>query len=235
MELGGNAPFLVLEGGLDVDSAVEGGDGGEDAQRWPGMHSGQSVLYSRVPADEFATKFEAALRGLKIGPGVDQSNDLGAMVSVKERDKILEFVQAAESEGTTPTAMAGDAPSDGAFIAPYIVRGVEHGSTLTRNEIFGPVAPIVTFEDPADGIRMANDTEYGLIAVFAKDAGEGIKVQAGRWNPGWSLSTAASPDPAAPFGGMKESGLGRGRRLRRIHEFLETQYFASTSSPFYGV
>ena len=110
-------------------------------------------------ADEFATKFEVALRGLKIGPGVDQSNDLGAMVSVKERDKILEFVQAAESEGTTPT-MAGDAPSDGAFIAPYIVRGVEHGSTLTRNEIFGPVAPIVTFEDPADGIRMANDTEY---------------------------------------------------------------------------
>ncbi|NDA49961.1 MAG: aldehyde dehydrogenase family protein [Actinobacteria bacterium] len=225
MELGGNAPFLVLEG-ADVDSAVEGAMVAKMRNGGSACTAANRFYIHASLADEFATKFEAALRGLKIGPGVDQSNDLGAMVSVKERDKILEFVQAAESEGTTPT-MAGDAPSDGAFIAPYIVRGVEHGSTLTRNEIFGPVAPIVTFEDPADGIRMANDTEYGLISyVFAKDAGEGIKVARQMESGMVAINRGIASDPAASFGGMKESGLGREGGFDGIHEFLETQYFA---------
>lgn len=225
MELGGNAPFLVLEG-ADVDAAVEGAMVAKMRNGGSACTAANRFYIHASLADEFATKFEAALRGLKIGPGVDQSNDLGAMVSVKERDKILEFVQAAESEGTTPT-MAGDAPSDGAFIAPYIVRGVEHGSTLTRNEIFGPVAPIVTFEDPADGIRMANDTEYGLISyVFAKDAGEGIKVARQMESGMVAINRGIASDPAASFGGMKESGLGREGGFDGIHEFLETQYFA---------
>ncbi len=225
MELGGNAPFLVLEG-ADVDKAVEGAMIAKMRNGGAACTAANRFYVHASIAEEFARKFEAALRGLKIGPGIDQANDLGAMVSVKERDKILELVQAAEAEGTLPSAVS-DAPTDGAFIAPYIVRGVEHGSTLTRTEIFGPIAPIVTFEDQAEAIRMANDTKYGLISyVFAKDAGEGIKVARQMESGMVAINRGIASDPAASFGGMKESGLGREGGFDGIHEFLETQYFA---------
>jgi succinate-semialdehyde dehydrogenase/glutarate-semialdehyde dehydrogenase len=176
--------------------------------------------------DEFSTKLESAFAALKIGPGTDTANDLGAMVSVKERDKIHELLDEAAGEGAVLNA-SSVAPSEGAFIAPYVVRGVEHGSVLTRNEIFGPVAPIVSFADQADAIRMANDTEYGLISyVFAKDAGEGIKVARQMESGMVAINRGLASDPAAPFGGMKESGLGREGGFAGIHEFLETQYFA---------
>jgi len=148
------------------------------------------------------------------------------MVSVKERDKILDLLNEAAAEGAEVQA-SSQAPERGAFIAPHVVCDVEHGSTLTRNEIFGPVAPIVVFEDVDDGIRMANDTEYGLISyVYAKDAGEGLKV-ARRMESGMvAVNRGVASDPAAPFGGMKESGLGREGGFAGIHEFLETQYYA---------
>ena len=115
----------------------------------------------------------------------------------------------------------------GAFIAPHVVTGVQHGSTLTRNEIFGPVAPIVEISSTDEAIRMANDTEYGLISyVYAKDAGEGIRV-ARRMESGMvAVNRGVASDPAAPFGGFKESGLGREGGFAGIHEFLETQYYA---------
>jgi succinate-semialdehyde dehydrogenase/glutarate-semialdehyde dehydrogenase len=225
MELGGNAPFLVLEG-ADVDKAVEGAmiakmrNGGSACTAANRFYVHESLV------DAFATKFSAALAALRIGPGIDQGNDLGAMVSVKERDKILDLVGQAVAEGAEPVAVS-EAPTAGAFIAPHIVRDVQHGSTLTRNEIFGPIAPIVTFTDQDEAIRMANDTEYGLISyVYAKDAGEGIRV-ARRIESGMvAVNRGIASDPAAPFGGMKESGLGREGGFSGIHEFLETQYFA---------
>jgi succinate-semialdehyde dehydrogenase/glutarate-semialdehyde dehydrogenase len=225
MELGGNAPFLVLEG-ADVDAAVSaamiakmrnGGAACTAANRF--------YVHESVSAD-FTDRLESAMGALQIGPGVDASNDLGAMVSVKERDKILELLGEAEGEGLSISAVSS-APALGAFIAPYVVRDVLHGSTLTRNEVFGPVAPIVTFSDEDEGIRMANDTEFGLISyVFAKDPGTGVKV-ARRMESGMvAVNRGLASDPAAPFGGMKESGLGREGGFAGIHEFLETQYFA---------
>ena len=220
-----NAPFLVLEG-TDVDKAVEGAmvakmrNGGSACTAATRFYVHESLV------EEFSTKFHTALSGLKIGPGIDQANDLGAMVSIKERDKILELIGEAESEGAAAVA-ASTAPVDGAFIAPYIVRDVKHGSTLTKNEIFGPVAPIVTFSDQDDAIKMANDTEYGLISyVFAKDNGEGIKVARQMESGMVAINRGIASDPAAPFGGMKESGLGREGGFAGIHEFLEKQYFA---------
>lgn len=225
MELGGNAPFLVLEG-TDVDKAVEGAMVAKMRNGGSACTAANRFYVHESLSEEFANKFEAALRGMKIGPGIDQSNDLGAMVSVKERDKILELVNEAEAEGAKPVAVS-DAPETGAFVAPRIVRNVEHGSTLTRNEIFGPVAPIVTFTDQAEAIRMANDTEYGLISyVFAKDNGEGIKVARQMESGMVAINRGIASDPAAPFGGMKESGLGREGGFAGVHEFLETQYFA---------
>lgn len=223
MELGGNAPFLVLEG-ADVDDAVAGAmiakmrNGGAACTAANRFYVHESLI------DAFSTKFEAALRAMKIGPGIDQSNDLGAMVSVKERDKLLDLLGQAEAEGADVSAVS-EAPSEGAFIAPHIVRNIEHGSVLTKQEIFGPVAPIITFTDQDEAIRMANDTEYGLIAyVYATNPGAGVPV-ARRIEAGMvAINRGVISDPAAPFGGMKESGLGREGGFAGIHEFLEMQY-----------
>ena len=225
MELGGNAPFLVLEG-ADVDAAISGAMVAKMRNGGAACTAANRFYVHESLAAEFTGKLEGAFAALKIGPGVEQGNDLGAMVSEKERDKILELLDAAAAEGLDITP-SSEAPKLGAFIAPYVVRDVLHGSTLTQNEVFGPVAPIVTFSDEDEGIRMANDTEYGLISyVFAKDPGTGVKV-ARRMESGMvAVNRGLASDPAAPFGGMKESGLGREGGFAGIHEFLETQYFA---------
>ena len=225
MELGGNAPFLVLEG-ADVDAAVAGAmiakmrNGGAACTAANRFYAHSSLI------DEFSAKFAAALTALRVGPGVDPANDLGAMVSQKEADKILELIEKARAEGGDVITTAS-APSSGAFVPPVVVRGVEHGSILTREEIFGPVAPIVAFDDQERAIEMANDTEYGLISyVYAKDPGTGLKV-ARRMESGMvAVNRGVASDPAAPFGGMKESGLGREGGFHGIHEFLEPQYIA---------
>jgi succinate-semialdehyde dehydrogenase / glutarate-semialdehyde dehydrogenase len=225
MELGGNAPFAVFEG-ADVDSAVSGAMVAKMRNGGAACTAANRFYVHASLAEEFTTKLEAAFAGLQVGPGIDPANDLGAMVSVKERDKILELLQEAVGEGVVARP-ATDVPELGAFIAPYVVRDVVHGSALTRNEVFGPVAPIVTFEDEDEGVRMANDTEYGLISyVYAKDPGTGVKL-ARRMESGMvAVNRGLASDPAAPFGGMKESGLGREGGFAGIHEFLETQYFA---------
>jgi len=225
MELGGNAPFLVLEG-ADVQKAVAGAMIAKMRNGGAACTAANRFYVHESLTAEFTKQFSTALAAMKVGPGIDQGNDLGAMVSVKERDKILELIGQAESEGVEINVMS-DAPDGGAFIAPHVITGVEHGSTLTTNEIFGPVAPIVSVTSTEEAIRMANDTEYGLISyVFAKDAGEGIKV-ARRMESGMvAVNRGVASDPAAPFGGFKESGLGREGGFAGIHEFLETQYYA---------
>ncbi len=225
MELGGNAPFIAFEG-ANVDDAVAGAMIAKMRNGGAACTAANRFYVHESLAEEFTTKLEGAFADLKVGPGIDSGNDLGAMVSVKERDKILELLQQAVGEGVIATP-ASDIPELGAFIAPYVVRDVVHGSTLTKNEVFGPVAPIVTFADEDEGVRMANDTEYGLISyVFAKDPGTGVKL-ARRMESGMvAVNRGLASDPAAPFGGMKESGLGREGGFAGIHEFLETQYFA---------
>jgi len=225
MELGGNAPFLVLEG-ADVQKAVAGAMIAKMRNGGAACTAANRFYVHESLTAEFTKQFSTALAAMKVGPGIDQGNDLGAMVSVKERDKILELIGQAETEGVEINVMS-DAPDGGAFIAPHVITGVEHGSTLTTNEIFGPVAPIVSVTSTEEAIRMANDTEYGLISyVFAKDAGEGIKV-ARRMESGMvAVNRGVASDPAAPFGGFKESGLGREGGFAGIHEFLETQYYA---------
>ena len=225
MELGGNAPFLVLEG-ADVGAAVEGAMIAKMRNGGAACTAANRFYVHESLVAEFAARFEAALRGVRIGPGLDRANDLGAMVSLAERDKIVQLLDSARDEGAQAQAVV-EAPGHGAFIAPHIVRDVHHGSTLTRHEIFGPVVPIVTISDEDEAIAMANDTEYGLISyVYAADKGRGISV-ARRLQSGMvAIDRGIASDPAAPFGGMKESGLGREGGFAGIHEFLETQYLA---------
>ena len=226
MELGGNAPLLVLEG-AHVERAVEGAMVAKMRNGGAACTAANRFYVHESLVEEFTARFQEALASLRIGPGIDRGNDLGAMVNVKERDKILDLVSRAEEEGGHAVAVS-EAPGKGAFLAPRIVRDVEHGSVLTRDEIFGPVAPIVTVGSTDEAVSMANDTEYGLISyVFAKDSGEGLRVGR-RLDSGMvAVNRGLASDPAAPFGGMKESGLGREGGFAGIHEFLETKYLAA--------
>jgi len=225
MELGGNAPFLLLEG-ADVDAAVAGAMVAKMRNGGAACTAANRFYVHESLVSDFADRLELAFAGMRIGPGTDQGNDLGAMVSVWERDKILALLDQASQEGSqiSPAQLA---PASGAFIAPHVVRDVEHGSVLTRNEIFGPVAPIITVASTEEAVAKANDTEYGLISyVYASDPGTGIAV-ARRMESGMvAVNRGLASDPAAPFGGMKESGLGREGGFAGIHEFLETQYYA---------
>jgi succinate-semialdehyde dehydrogenase/glutarate-semialdehyde dehydrogenase len=225
MELGGNAPFLVLEG-ADVEQAVAGAmiakmrNGGAACTAANRFYVHESLVAS------FTDSFTAALRGLKIGPGIDRGNHLGAMVSLAERDKIVALVDQATQEGAVVHEVS-NAPDEGAFVAPHVVTDVRHGSVLTRNEVFGPVVPIVSVSSQAEAINMANDTEYGLISyVYAADKGAGISVARQLQSGMVAVNRGLASDPAAPFGGMKESGLGREGGFAGIHEFLQTQYLA---------
>lgn len=225
MELGGNAPFLVFEG-ADVDKAVAGAMIAKMRNGGAACTAANRFYIHESVAKEFSDKLAQAFSALKVGPGIERENDLGAMVSQKEADKISTLIASAESEGGKVVSTA-KAPANGAFVAPVIVNNVQHGSVLTREEVFGPVAPIVTFEKQEDGIRMANDTEYGLISyVFAKDAGAGIGIAKQMESGMVAINRGLASDPAAPFGGMKESGIGREGGFHGIHEFMETQYFA---------
>jgi len=227
MELGGNAPFLVLEG-ADVDAAVEGAMVAKMRNGGAACTAANRFYVHASLVEDFSSRFRQALAAMKIGPGIDTGNELGAMVSVDERDKIAGLLATAEDEGGRIDAVS-DAPGDGAFIAPHVVHGVQHGSTLTRIEVFGPVAPIVTFEDTDDAIRMANDTEFGLISyVYGADKGVGITVGRQLQTGMVAIDRGVVSDAAAPFGGMKESGLGREGGFHGIHEFLETQYLGIT-------
>ena len=225
MELGGNAPFVVLEG-ADVDSAVVGAMVAKMRNGGAACTAANRFYIHESVSKEFSQKFGAALGSLKVGPGVNKDTDLGAMVSIKERDKIVELIEQARAEGGNVVSTT-KVPDSGAFLSPHIISGVKHGSVLTKEEIFGPVAPIVEFQKQSDAIEMANDTEYGLISyVYAKDGAEGIKV-ARQMDTGMvAINRGIASDPAAPFGGMKESGLGREGGFAGIHEFLEPQYFA---------
>lgn len=225
MELGGNAPFVVLEG-ADVQDAVAGAMIAKMRNGGAACTAANRFYVHESVAAEFADSLETAFAAMKMGPGVLPETELGAMVSEVERDKIQQLLDAAADEGAQVSA-AQEAPSAGAFIAPHVVRGVVHGSTLTLNEIFGPVAPIVTFTDTDEAVRMANDSEYGLISyVYAADAGTGIHVARQMESGMVAINRGIASDPAAPFGGMKESGLGREGGFAGIHEYLETQYFA---------
>ena len=225
MELGGNAPFVVLEG-ADVDSAVAGAMVAKMRNGGAACTAANRFYIHESVSKEFSQKFGAALGSLKVGPGVNNDTDLGAMVSIKERDKIVELIEQARTEGGNVVSTTKVSES-GAFLSPHIISGVKHGSVLTKEEIFGPVAPIIEFQKQSDAIEMANDTEYGLISyVYAKDGAEGIKV-ARQMDTGMvAINRGIASDPAAPFGGMKESGLGREGGFAGIHEFLEPQYFA---------
>ena len=222
MELGGNAPLLVLPS-ADLDGAVEGAFLAKMRNGGSACTAANRLYIHTSLHDAFVEKFGAKLEAMRTGPGMDRDNTLGALVSVKERDKVAELVDTAVGEGAT-VEIGGSKTGSGAFYEPTLLTSVAHGSTINRTEIFGPVTAVVRYDDVDDAIRMANDTIYGLIGYVFGEEGEAIRV-AERLECGMvAVNRGVVSDPAAPFGGMKQSGLGREGAAEGILEFLEKQY-----------
>ena len=228
MELGGNAPFLVFDD-ADVDAAVVGAmiakmrNGGEACTA-----ANRFYVHERV-YEEFAEKFAAAMAAFKVGPGLRPGVELGPMVNewaIKDIDRLVQDATAKGSE-----VLTGGAPLErtGYFYPPTVLGNVPSEADILREEVFGPVAPIMSFNDDDEVIAQANDTEYGLVSyLYTQDIGRGMAVSE-RLEAGMvGLNRGLVSDPAAPFGGTKQSGLGREGSHEGMMEYMEKKYIAVT-------
>ena len=226
MELGGNAPFLIFED-ADLDAAIEGAflakmrNGGEACTAANRFYAHEKV------AAEFTARFSARLEQLSVGPGLDEGTDLGPLVNEDTRSKVASLVADAAGSGSH-VVTGGKAPDRrGFFYLPTVLADVPPGAGILNNEIFGPVAPVVTFTDEADVIRWANDTEYGLVSyLYTADLRRALRVTEALETGMVGINRGIVSDPAAPFGGVKQSGLGREGGHDGLLEFTETKYVA---------
>lgn len=227
MELGGNAPFLVFED-ADLDAAVNGAliakmrNGGASCVAANRFHVAEPVV------DAFAIRLAERMAGLKVGPGNDPDNDVGPMINAKARDEVAGLVDASVGVGSVPLSGGGPLPGAGSFYAPTVLGTVAAGDPILEHEIFGPVAPIVRFATEDEAITQANATPYGLAAyVWSTDLARALRV-AERVEAGMvGINRGMISDPAAPFGGVKHSGLGREGGHEGLLEFCEPKYVAA--------
>jgi len=228
MELGGNAPFLVFED-ADIDAAIEGAMIAKMRNMGEACTAANRFYVHEKVHDEFAKKLTAKMSGLKMGNGLDDGVMLGPLVNKEGRDKVIELVEDATSKGAK-VLTGGKMPDGPGFFYPAtVLTNVADGSKMLTEEIFGPVASIQTFKTEDEVITRANDTEYGLVAyLYTKDISRGLRVSE-RLDFGMiGLNRGLVSDPAAPFGGTKQSGLGREGAQEGMKEFLETQYVSMT-------
>jgi succinate-semialdehyde dehydrogenase/glutarate-semialdehyde dehydrogenase len=223
MELGGNAPFLVLSD-ANVDEAVAGALLAKMRNGGAACTAANRFYVAKEVADEFTTKLAKAMGDLKMAPGTTSGAQLGASVSVKERNKIAELVDASITAGGQ-VKTGGKSPSGAGAFYPATVLTVKSDNPILSQEIFGPVAPIVITNSDEEAIKLANATEFGLIAyVYSADLKRAIKVAETLESGMVAINKGVISDPAAPFGGFKQSGLGREGGFAGIEEFLETKY-----------
>lgn len=227
MELGGNAPVIVLPS-ADLDVAVEGSLLAKMRNGGSACTAANRFYVHTSVHDEFVDRMVTALSQIRVGPGLDRNNQLGALVSVAERDKVANLVDSAVADGAT-VVCGGTSSTTGAFYAATLLAGVKHGSPINAREIFGPVTAVVRYDDVDEAIRMSNDTIYGLMAYVFGEEREALLV-ARQLEAGMiAINRGVVSDPAAPFGGVKQSGLGREGGSDGIPEFLEEKYVALTA------
>ncbi|MDA2996914.1 MAG: NAD-dependent succinate-semialdehyde dehydrogenase, partial [Actinomycetota bacterium] len=223
MELGGNAPFVVLDD-ANIDDAVAGAMLAKMRNGGAACTAANRFIVAKSVANEFTTKFAKAMGALKLAPGLEDGAQLGASVSIKERNKIADLVSAAVKAGGK-LILGGTTPEGVGAFYPATVVTVDKTNPILDNEVFGPVAPIVTFDGDAEAIELANATEYGLISyVYSSDLKRAIKTAEAIESGMVAINRGVISDPAAPFGGVKQSGLGREGGFAGIYEFLETKY-----------
>jgi succinate-semialdehyde dehydrogenase/glutarate-semialdehyde dehydrogenase len=223
MELGGNAPFLVLSD-ANVNEAVAGALLAKMRNGGAACTAANRFYVAKEVADEFTAKIAKAMGDLKMAPGVTAGAQLGASVSVKERNKIAELVDASVTAGGQ-VKTGGKSPAGVGAFYPATVLTVKNDNPILNQEIFGPVAPIVITTSDEEAISLANATEFGLIAyVYSADLKRAMKVAQSLESGMVAINKGVISDPAAPFGGFKQSGLGREGGFAGIEEFLETKY-----------
>jgi succinate-semialdehyde dehydrogenase / glutarate-semialdehyde dehydrogenase len=229
MELGGNAPFIVFDD-ADIDAAIEGLMVAKMRNAGEACTAANRIYVQSGIHDAFAEKFTRRMAALRVGPGVDPDTECGPMITRKAVEKIERLVADASSRGARALCGGRTLAGRGFFYPPTVLVDVSPASDMGCEEIFGPVAPLYRFESEAEVIAAANDTEYGLAAyIFTRDIGRGMRV-ASKVEAGMiALNRGLVSDPAAPFGGVKQSGLGReGGQHHGIAEFMEAKYIATS-------
>jgi succinate-semialdehyde dehydrogenase/glutarate-semialdehyde dehydrogenase len=226
MELGGNAPFLVFAD-ADLDAAVSGAvtakmrNNGESCVAANRFHVAESV------AEEFTARLTDRMAEMKIGPGTEDGVQVGPLISAEQRDKVVELVDDALARGATATTGGKPHGDVGYFYSPTVLRDVPADARILREEVFGPVAPVTTFGDEDEAVRMANDTEFGLVGyLFTRDLDRAVRVGERLATGMVGVNTGLVSNAAAPFGGIKASGFGREGGAEGIHEYLDTKYLA---------
>jgi succinate-semialdehyde dehydrogenase/glutarate-semialdehyde dehydrogenase len=226
MELGGNAPFLVL-GDADIDVAVAGAivakmrNGGEACTA-----ANRFYVHGSVAA-EFARKLASAMAALRLGPGLQEGTQLGPLVNAESRDKVADLVTSAVDAGARVLTGAQTPPGAGYFYLPTVLADVPADAAILGEEIFGPVAPLVTFDTIEEAVTLANATEFGLVSyVYTSDLATGLRVSEQLDSGMVGLNRPVVSDPAAPFGGTKQSGIGREGGHGGLLEFTESKYVA---------
>jgi len=227
MELGGNAPLIVFDD-ADLDTAVEGAMQAKMRNLGEACTAANRFYVHQDIHDAFVEKYTAAMAELTLGDGLRDGVDVGPLVNAETRDKVADFVRDAVEKGAK-LHLGGQAPAGkGFYYPPTVLSHVPETADCVHDEIFGPVAAIQSFSDTEDVIRRANATEYGLVAyVFTEDMKKGMQV-CERLDYGMvGLNRGLVSDPAAPFGGTKQSGLGREGGHEGMLEFMETQYISA--------
>ncbi|MGZ4615738.1 MAG: NAD-dependent succinate-semialdehyde dehydrogenase [Actinomycetes bacterium] len=226
MELGGNAPFLVFAD-ADLEAAVDGAviakmrNNGESCVAANRFHVAAEV------ADEFTRRLADRLGAMKVGPGVDEGVQVGPLIDQDQRGKVEELVGDALAKGAKAVVGGGRVDGRGYFFEPTVLAGVTADARILTEEVFGPVAPITTFESEDEVIAAANDTDFGLVAyVFTRDLKRGLRVVEALESGMVGLNRGLVSNAAAPFGGVKHSGYGREGGVEGIEEYVETKYVA---------
>jgi len=231
MELGGNAPFLVFDD-ADLEAAVEGAvlaklrNGGEAC-----VAANRFVVHESI-AKEFSEKLTARMGSYVLGRGSEPGTTLGPLVDEATRTKVAELVAGALAEGAVATIGGASVDGPGYFYPATVLTGVPLSAHILTEEIFGPVAPIVTFRDEDEAVRIANASEYGLVCfVYTRDLNRALRMSERLETGMLGMNTGLVSNPAAPFGGVKQSGLGREGGSEGIEEYLETSYIG-IADPF---
>jgi succinate-semialdehyde dehydrogenase/glutarate-semialdehyde dehydrogenase len=226
MELGGNAPFLVFDD-ADLDAALEGAMLAKMRNIGEACTAANRFYVAESLADAFTDGLAKRMGSLKIGRGTEDGVQVGPLINEEQVQKVSELVDDAVRKGAKPVVGGGRADGRGYFFEPTVLADTPDDARLLEEEIFGPVAPVKSFSDTEQALRWANDTRFGLVAyMYTRDLGRAFRMMEGLQYGMVGLNRGIVSDPAAPFGGVKHSGIGREGGFEGIEEYLETKYCA---------